>query len=176
MCSLPRPRFLPDQGSRPASPKENASINQAASGVPWTRGATGQRPAGAITESLARDVDAAEIGCSGAEKQAALRFGVCLHQSSDHADCLPAAGRRGFEKIQAALVSDRPPSVCPVTFSPPPGIRDVDFGRAAQTLRPGHSDLISPNEPRYLRSKNAKHDRLRPWRSRPRWSEVERRA
>ena len=68
---------------------------------------TGPRLARAIAGSLARDVDAAEIGDSPHETQTAAHFGISVHESSHHVDCVPADGGRTFRKILPALVSYR---------------------------------------------------------------------
>ena len=57
----------------------------------------------------------------------------------------PQTAARRSGKIHPALVSYRRTSINPVTFAPSPGVGDVDFCEVTKTLRPGDSDLISPN-------------------------------
>ena len=52
-------------------------------------------------------LDAAEIDDSPHRTQAGAHFGISVHESSHHVDCLPASGSRTFCKILSALVSYR---------------------------------------------------------------------
>lgn len=133
-----------------ASDKEGAPIDQTAHRAPRLFRATGPRLARAVAGSLARHVDAAEIGESPRKTQTGAHFGISVHKSSHHPGGVSAGSSRVLPKILPTLVSYRRACGNPATFSPSPGVGDVALDAVTKTLRPGDLILISPNSPRHL--------------------------